>query len=290
MLQLHKWLAAAIFAVTMLVQPVAAVAQTVEYLSTDEAIALEHQTRYTRLKRFVDSYNISPAPQFYQYIVPASEMPPSFAHDVPVLRIVFPENTFFATGSAVILPSAYPIIAAMASMLDGDVPDVNLFVAGHTDSRGGEDYNHNLSISRAKAVTDFLVTMRKQTYPIWSIGFGQSLPLYPNKDSTAMSYNRRVEFLLGARPEAVALWLKNQYDLVCQTGDPAEKLNCLVGLRKIRHIYEAEEAAPRIKVALTTSQHQHVANDATKIVSQTGPKRLVIQLDEHRLYVRTIEH
>lgn len=267
-----------------------AVPQTIQYLSTDEAIALEHQTRYSRLRRFVESYNINPPPEFHDYVVTAANMPATFRHDVPVLRVVFPENTFFNTASDQILPSAYPIIRAMAKMLDGDVPDVNVFVAGHTDSRGGEDYNHNLSIRRAKAVTTALASFRTQSYPIWSIGFGESLPLYPNTTDANMSYNRRVEFLLGARPEAVANWLEHQYDLVCQTGDPAAKLRCLLDVRAVRRAAVAEEEPPRAHIAIVRPDKQRVAPDATSTKLDIAPRKMTIQLDERRLYVQTMEH
>jgi outer membrane protein OmpA-like peptidoglycan-associated protein len=268
-----------------------AVAQTVEYMSADEALSLEHQTRYQRLRRFVESYRIFPEPQFFDYTVPAANMPANFRHDIPVLRIVFPESTFFDTGSAEVLPSAYPIIAAMAKMLDGDVPDVNVFVAGHTDSRGGEDYNHNLSVARAKAVTAALVGSRTRSYTIWSIGFGESLPIYPNTDDQNMAYNRRVEFLLGARPEAVSYWLQQQYDLVCQTSDPMAKLRCMLELKKVRHVYEAEQEGPRQPVALALPKQNRVASQGARVaVTPTAPKRMTIQLNEKRLRVGSIEH
>jgi OOP family OmpA-OmpF porin len=277
------------FCLSMLSQQ--AIAQTVEYMSPDEALSLEHQTRYQRLRRFVESYRIFPEPQFFDYTVPAANMPANFRHDVPVLRIVFPESTFFDTGSAEILASAYPIIAAMAKMLDGDVPDVNVFVAGHTDSRGGEDYNHNLSVARAKAVTAALVGSRTRSYSIWSIGFGESLPIYPNTDDHNMAYNRRVEFLLGARPEAVSYWLQQQYDLVCQTSDPTAKLRCMLELRNVRHVYQAEQEGPRQAVALSLPKQNRVASQDRRVaVTPTPPKRMTIQLNEQRLRVGSIEH
>jgi len=276
---------------SMLLASEQAAAQTVEYMSPEEALSLEHQTRYQRLRRFVDSYRIFPAPQFFDYTVPAANMPANFRHDVPVLRIVFPESTFFDTGSAEVLPSAYPIITAMAKMLDGDVPDVNVFVAGHTDSRGSEDYNHNLSVARAKAVTAALVGSRTRSYAIWSIGFGESLPIYPNTDDQNMAYNRRVEFLVGARPEAVSYWLQQQYDLVCQTNDPTAKLRCMLELKNVRHVYEAERESPRQAVGLSLPKQNRVATQDRRIaVAPTPPKRMTIQLNEQRLRVGSIEH
>lgn len=116
---------------------VPASAQQITYLSDEEALALEHQTRFSRLKRLAQTFGVYPEPEFHSYVVPRRFMPSDFYYDIPVLRIVFPENTFFDTASSEVKPSAIPIIQAMAAMVDGDVPDVSMFIAGHADSRGG---------------------------------------------------------------------------------------------------------------------------------------------------------
>lgn len=277
-----------------------ATAQDVRYLSTDEALALEHQTRFARMRRIAQEYGIVPAPEFRDYQVPASALPASFPHDVPVLRIVFPENTFFDTASATVKPNAQAIVRAMAAMLDGDVPDVTVFVAGHADARGSDVYNHNLSVERAQAVARLLNDFRARPGPVWSIGFGKSVPLYPNTTEENLGYNRRVELLLAARVEAVATWLQDQAGDVCRTRDAVERVRCLTEFKKEPKEFEAEQVLPtrsvrlaehqtRIRNAPGPAQHSSLEGGLQQ-VNPAPPARLRIRLNERRVYVRSIEH
>jgi len=257
-----------------------ALSQTIRYLSDEEALALEHETRFARLKRWAQTYGISPAPEFRNYVIPRSFMPADFHYDIPVLRIIFPENTFFDTASSRIKPSAIPIIRAMAATLDGDVPDVSVFVSGHADARGSDVYNHNLSVDRARAVAELLNETRTKPTPVWSIGFGKSVPLYPNTDDRNMSYNRRVEFLLGSRPDAIAYWLQDQVVDVCRSSDAANRLRCMRDFQKERKQFVAERVVTR-KVSI---------GEVRKSVPPPAPERITIRLNERRVRVQSIEH
>lgn len=279
------------------------------YLSDEEAIALEHQTRFARMRRIAREFAIYPEPEFREYRIPRSFMPPDFPHDVPVLRIVFPESTFFDTARSEIKPGALPIIRAMAEMLDGDVPDVSVFVAGHADSRGGEVYNHNLSVDRARVVARVLNDARGRPGPAWSIGFGESVPLYPNSSEREMGYNRRVEFLLAARPDAIAYWLQDQVVDVCRTGDASEQVRCMRDFQQQRKEFVAEEVAPvrvqpregRTKVRPTEPKRKGTrlaerdrraaeSREAQVEVAPPPPRQVTIRLNERRQVVEAIEH
>ena len=82
----------------------------------------------------------------------------------------------------------------------GDAP---IAVNGHTDSKGGDDYNQTLSENRAKAVKDFLT--RKLSVPgtrLTAEGFGESQPIAPNTTDSGQDnpsgrqLNRRVEIII----------------------------------------------------------------------------------------------
>ncbi|TKV41567.1 hypothetical protein A0U87_20635 [Sphingobium sp. MP9-4] len=274
-------------------------AQTVRYLSDEEALALEHQTRFSRLKRFAQANGIYPEPEMHSYVIPRDFMPADFHYDIPVLRIVFPENTFFDTASSEIKPSAIPIIKAMASMLDGDVPDVNVFVAGHADSRGGEVYNHNLSVNRGRNVADILNGSRKNHGAIWSIGFGKSVPLYPNDSDVNMAYNRRVEFLISSRPDAIAYWLQDQVVDVCRTSDAAARLRCMRDFKTERKLFVAEKARQSVvslaerPVRVSPSpdvKRKAVPESESRVAVRPNQDSMTIKLNENRIRVRSIEH
>jgi outer membrane protein OmpA-like peptidoglycan-associated protein len=275
-------------------------AQNIRYLSDEEALALEHETRFSRLKRLSQSFGIYPEPEFHSYVVPRRFMPADFNYDIPVLRIVFPENTFFDTASSEVKPSAIPIIQAMAAMVDGDVPDVSMFIAGHADSRGGEVYNHNLSIERARAVARILEGAKTRPTPLWTIGFGKSVPLFPNTSETNMGWNRRVEFLLASRPDAIAYWLQDQVVDVCRTSDAAARVRCMRGFQTEQKEFVAERVV-RARVANSDnrsrgggdsgSRTRSPASDAKRSkVEPAKTDRITIRLNERRVRVESIEH
>jgi len=73
-----------------------------------------------------------------------------------------------------------------------------IFVTGHTDSRGSEAYNQDLSDRRAATVASFL----QAAYPdldIASQGMGESSPRETNSTAEGRQANRRVEVQVTAK-------------------------------------------------------------------------------------------
>lgn len=77
-------------------------------------------------------------------------------------------------------------------------PDTDIEIQGHTDSKGTDNYNHNLSERRASAVASYLLTMDIASSRITTKGFGENAPKYSNDTEDGRSKNRRVEFLITA--------------------------------------------------------------------------------------------
>ena len=71
--------------------------------------------------------------------------------------------------------------------------DIELVLEGHTDSRGSDDYNADLSDRRAKAVKAKLaVDYGIATSRISAIGYGESRPIDSNDTDDGRARNRRV--------------------------------------------------------------------------------------------------
>ncbi|MGE4441778.1 MAG: OmpA family protein [Desulfomicrobium sp.] len=67
-------------------------------------------------------------------------------------------------------------------------------IAGHTDSKGADDYNQKLSERRAKAVRDYLVTNFGLDGSLFSaVGYGESKPVASNDTEEGRAENRRME-------------------------------------------------------------------------------------------------
>lgn len=73
-------------------------------------------------------------------------------------------------------------------------PTAKIEVGGHTDNTGGEAYNLDLSLKRAKAVYDYLLKEGIPKAQLTYKGYGQNTPAYPNDSELHKKLNRRIEF------------------------------------------------------------------------------------------------
>ncbi len=73
---------------------------------------------------------------------------------------------------------------------------LHIVISGHTDSKGTDDYNQQLSGKRAKAVADCLIQMGiPEKRIIWK-GRGGERPIASNDSKEGRKRNRRVEFVI----------------------------------------------------------------------------------------------
>jgi len=85
--------------------------------------------------------------------------------------------------------------------LDNDVAtlkawgDVDIEVAGHTDSKGSDAYNMTLSLQRAEAVRNFLISRGVAADRLSAKGYGESQPVADNATDEGRFKNRRVELV-----------------------------------------------------------------------------------------------
>jgi outer membrane protein OmpA-like peptidoglycan-associated protein len=150
--------------------------------------------------------------RFYRYSVDKSLLA-GFRSDMPVLRVVFEEQVFFDTDKSAIRSEANTVLTSIAVTLRNQAGPAALFVTGHADSRGSDEYNLNLSARRADAVARALSRMGVGSAAIWRVGFGKAVPLRPNSNPQNMALNRRVEFLVATQPSIIAAWINSSKTL-----------------------------------------------------------------------------
>jgi outer membrane protein OmpA-like peptidoglycan-associated protein len=90
------------------------------------------------------------------------------------------------------------------SLILNQYPDTDLEIQGHTDSRGTESYNQELSERRAAAVSAYLLTNNIASERLTTKGFGELMPKYDNTTDEGRARNRRVEFLITANEKMKA--------------------------------------------------------------------------------------
>ena len=109
-----------------------------------------------------------------------------------VLADVF-DNLNFEFGKADIKKESYPYLDKLADTLN-KAKNWTLEIQGHTDDKGGDDFNMKLSQGRADSVKNYLITKGVLLDTITAKGFGESKPLVPNDSDANREKNRRVEF------------------------------------------------------------------------------------------------
>jgi outer membrane protein OmpA-like peptidoglycan-associated protein len=106
-------------------------------------------------------------------------------------RVTF-SDVLFESDSAQIKRDATPYLNPLISYLN-DNPARKVWIEGHTDSIGTAAHNLDLSMRRAEAVRDILVTTGVDSERIAVKGIGQSKPIASNDTEDGRRLNRRVE-------------------------------------------------------------------------------------------------
>ncbi len=109
--------------------------------------------------------------------------------------IVSMSDVLFDTGKYSLKPGAREKLAKVAGILLA-YPGLNIEVGGYTDNVGGDEMNQTLSENRARSVRDYLVQQGVLTNSVSARGFGNTLPVASNDNSSGRQQNRRVELLV----------------------------------------------------------------------------------------------
>ncbi|MBL7910539.1 MAG: OmpA family protein [Bacteroidia bacterium] len=112
-----------------------------------------------------------------------------------VIRI---NNIFFETGKSVLKQESFFELDNLAKLLT-DNPSMEIFIAGHTDNVGNDEYNNKLSKERAAAVVTYLTGKNIIATRLTSDGFGKTKPVADNSNEDGKALNRRVEFTINKK-------------------------------------------------------------------------------------------
>ena len=114
------------------------------------------------------------------------------------LQIVIPGDIAFDSGQAVIRPNFRSALDNFAQSLQQN-PTSTVQIIGHTDSTGSAATNESLSLQRADATRDYLVSRGVASNRITIDGRGPREPVANNDTEAGRARNRRVEIFLGDR-------------------------------------------------------------------------------------------
>ncbi|MCB9746727.1 MAG: OmpA family protein, partial [Alphaproteobacteria bacterium] len=111
-------------------------------------------------------------------------------------EIVILEKVYFDFDKDTIKEESFPVLDQVANaMLDN--PHILLVeVQGHTDSKGTDEYNQDLSQRRVESVVRYLSEKGVDITRLVPVGYGESRPIATNKTSSGRAKNRRVQFII----------------------------------------------------------------------------------------------
>jgi len=104
-------------------------------------------------------------------------------------------NINFDTGKWAIRKESFAVLDDIGNILI-QWPDLRIEIGGHTDARGSDAMNQQLSEKRANSVREYLLSNFPQLNAgqYTAVGYGEQKPIADNTTETGLAMNRRVEF------------------------------------------------------------------------------------------------
>ncbi len=104
-------------------------------------------------------------------------------------------DVLFDTDRAELNPEGFRTVDKLAEFLT-EYPERRVKIEGHTDSRGSDSYNQDLSERRALSVKAALIGRNIDPSRVQSVGLGEAYPKVSNDSSAGRQLNRRVEIII----------------------------------------------------------------------------------------------
>lgn len=111
------------------------------------------------------------------------------------LRVGVASDYSFAVDSSQLTPQAKQTFTQIAGVLK-DYNKTIIHIVGFTDSTGAAAYNQKLSVRRARAVADYLISQGVPAGRIQIEGRGETQPVATNATAAGRARNRRVDIVI----------------------------------------------------------------------------------------------
>ena len=181
-------------------------------IALDESVKLTAGSKVTLTDeqgKMVQETTYDPAkgvPQFK--LLPADETKMShYYEDDPWLKVldfkkgnstVIAENIYFNANEYLLLTDAERTLDKVIDIMN-KAPFITIELSAHTDSKGNDQYNMDLSQKRAKAAVDYMLSKKIDTKRLKGVGYGESKIINRCKNGIECTEeehakNRRIEF------------------------------------------------------------------------------------------------
>ncbi|ELR72845.1 hypothetical protein C900_00806 [Fulvivirga imtechensis AK7] len=105
----------------------------------------------------------------------------SLAMEVKKGTVLVLEHIYFDFNRAEVKPEAHQDLNLLESYLRRH-PTTHIEIAGHTDSKGDAQHNHDLSQRRAEAIRQHLINKGINAKRLVAVGYGEDRPIAPNEN------------------------------------------------------------------------------------------------------------
>jgi len=116
------------------------------------------------------------------------------------IKVTFDSGLLFDFDSSALRDNAEENLAEFAESMQ-EFEDTNILIVGHTDSKGSESYNQELSERRSKSAADYVIQRGIDDSRIMTTGKGESEPVASNETEEGRQQNRRVEVAIYANED-----------------------------------------------------------------------------------------
>ena len=124
-------------------------------------------------------------------------------------KIEILDKVYFATNKDRILKKSFGVLDQVATVLIRYTNLKKIRVEGHTDDRGRDKYNLDLSQRRAESVMKYLTEKGVAPERLEAVGYGEEKPIESNKTRKGRAANRRVEFTIIEQAQVEGVKIEN---------------------------------------------------------------------------------
>ena len=130
----------------------------------------------------------------------ASSEAASVSREGNLLAVTFKGDVTFDTNSTVVRPGLQSELDRVAGVMN-QYPNTLVRVEGHTDSKGSDEYNMDLSNRRALAVKNLVAQRGIADSRLDVVGYGETMPVATNDTAAGRQKNRRVEIKIAPQTQ-----------------------------------------------------------------------------------------
>ena len=130
----------------------------------------------------------------------ASSEAASVSREGNLLAVTFRGDVTFDTNSTVVRPGLQSELHRVAGVMN-QYPNTLVRVEGHTDSKGSDEYNMDLSNRRAFAVKNLVAQRGIADSRLDVVGYGETMPVATNDTAAGRQKNRRVEIKIAPQTQ-----------------------------------------------------------------------------------------